>query len=505
MLFTPREHGLWDTWVFPHGGRYYLFWLQNRNRKFPWDSIAMAESDDLIHWKEYGTVLEKAPDAEDWMGTGRTWQAGNRFYMNFSEIRHGKQEIHFAVSDDLRHWQRLDASYVLRPDPRWYPAVVSETPDQWLRWDTLVPVQRPDGSWFGFVSGVGKGRDIGAQGVVGAAASADGIHWSSVAPASEYPCALTEVSGHIQFDDRHYVFIGSLEGNGPNLDERQPHAPAYNGMAYWCSSALEGPYAPPAHPNELQGTRSQDWSAYFGTAFRSAAGETLWNHHWIDTDGRVWLAPIKALIEERPWQLALKYWPGNEALKGKRLVVPQRSPGLETHAPIDGRPTTGHWDVRNGVLAGESLKTAALATMRIDGATESGCVVEAIQQIGRCVGAGAGLFIGGAPDKPAQGLAIRLSPEGRASVGRTCMGRYGPQFNHWETFSIHKPGTAPIHFRAIIRDRYVELFANDWLLRTLRLKPEEAFSGRIGLWLDGCEARLSDLNVWAMDIPRREC
>ena len=126
MIFKPQIVArLWDTWLYYHDGRHYLFYLHRTRTGGLYDGISVATSDDGVHFADRGPIIHKAKDA-NWLGTGMVWRAGDQFMLNFSEERNGVQEIFFAESDDLLHWRRLpDEEYVCRTDPRWY----AESPD----------------------------------------------------------------------------------------------------------------------------------------------------------------------------------------------------------------------------------------------------------------------------------------------------------------------------------------------------------------------------------------
>ena len=97
---------MWDTWLYYHEGKHYLFYLHNSRADVRWDGMSVAVSTDGVHFDDHGPIIHKADDAV-WMGTGMVWRVGEKFMLNFSEERADLQEIFFAESDDLLHWQRL--------------------------------------------------------------------------------------------------------------------------------------------------------------------------------------------------------------------------------------------------------------------------------------------------------------------------------------------------------------------------------------------------------------
>ena len=503
MLYHPREHSMWDTWIYPHENKYFLFYLQRRadsRHRVPWywDSFGLAVSDDLLHWEEIGTVLEQSPQADDWMGTGRTWQAADRFLVNYSEISQGAQRIRFAESLDLIHWTKLDASFDLLPNPSWYVTDPNDQPEQWVHWDCLNPVPLDDGGWTGFVSSHATAYPRGYRAVVGQARSTDGVQWRAAAPASSQSAPVAEVSGYARFGPRHYVFVSISERMGPRFDrfsaERQG-----SGMWYWCSEQADGPYVAPEHDHLLQGSRSDNLSAYFGTTFRHG-DQWLWNHHWRDSDGRLWLAPLKELVETTPWHLALRYWPGNDGLKGDLVLDTIDAERVSFPQPVLGRPLCANWQVDEGSMTGAAGHAVGLAVIQIPSGAKTGCMVSCDLVISHNNGDGAGLFIGGNQEKPADGLVTLLHPSGRAMVGRATMGSATPCLLWQEDCQAPVFPTGRVQLRAIIRKDFVEIYADDQLVCTRCMRPDEQFEGSIGLWIDRCQARLENLQVWQLSL-----
>ncbi len=513
MLFRPARGMLWDTWIFSHHDRFYLFWLQDRNGGFVWDSLGLAQSNDLVHWREIGTIVEKAADAEEWMGTGRTWRAGDRFLLSFSEFRSGVQSIRFAQSSDLETWTRVDFP-PLKPDGRWYVTQPAESPEPWVRLDLLCPTQLADGSWIGHCTAHDRSAPPGVRSVIGLARSGDGVHWVMAPPASRVAVPLAEVSGTAVFHDRWYAFLSMHELWGPRFDPHT-HGQQGNGMWYWCADRPEGPFAPPDHDSLLQGQRATENSALFGAPFR-AAGHWLWNHHWLDAEGKAWLAPVKVLVEERPWRLALKYWEGNDRLRGEAI---ETGPVLPVSFPRP-RPTSRlavDWSTGADWIEGSTEHGAGVAVVDLGLPAGRGAMVTAELSFPRPGAGGAGLFVGGATDKvpvpkpglpalgpEADGLALLVHPTGRAVLARATMGYATPRLSHWETFDIPPLEGEKARLRLMARGSFVEMYLDDRLLRTLSLTTGQTFSGRIGLWIDRCAAALRDLRAWRIDLLGEE-
>ena len=504
MLFKPKHMGMWDTWIFSHNDRHYLYWLQASRPGRPWDSLGMAESDDLLHWEEIGTIVEKAADAEDWMGTGRTWRSGDRFIINFSEFRNGIQEIHFAESTDLRNWNRLGPEFTCRPDPRWYTAHLIDSPERWVRWDCLNAVPNPEGGFVGFLSTHGNEGPPGARAVVGMVKSEDGVRWDAAAPASPSGIVpLAEVSGYARFGPRHYVFVSLADLWGPRYDPFSDGAQGW-GMWYWMSDRLEGPYRQPEHDHLLHGQRSYSISVHFGTPFKYG-DRWLWNHHWTDNTEANWLGSIKELVEESPGHLALHYWDGMEKLKKDLIYDTSNLPPPTPLRAFNLLPS--EWKIEKGSLSGRTEKASGLAVIQGDIRHGEGWTLEATIRVGG--EGGGGLFFGGSKrgaiwasekESEAQGIACLFYPAGRVTVGETTMGISSPRLVHDETFSWKVKSDVSHRVRAFVRNDYVEVYLDDVLVRTLRMQADQVFNGSIGLFIDRCEATLTDVKVWRLNL-----
>jgi len=56
-FFTPRRIGqMWDTWLYYHEGKYYLYYLAGGGGR--WDGHELAISEDGVHWTEHGVVIK---------------------------------------------------------------------------------------------------------------------------------------------------------------------------------------------------------------------------------------------------------------------------------------------------------------------------------------------------------------------------------------------------------------------------------------------------------------
>jgi hypothetical protein len=442
------------------------------------------------------------------MGTGRTWKADGRFWMNYSEIHKQVQEISFAVSDDLLHWEKLGKEYTIRPDPRWYITRPEETASALVRWDCIVPVPKADGTWAGFLTASSRLAPQGCAAVVGAVESPDGIHWKPAEPSLQFCRPFTEVSGHAKFENRYYLFVNSYE---EWAEEGGLKKPAASGIFYLCGNAAEGPYIKPDHFNLIQGRMISNYGnsgAIFGTAFEYE-GKWLWNHHARGHE-HVWFSTVKELAEDTPWHLSLRYWEGNEKLKG-RLLIDGTMPHASFPQPVQGRPLCTDWKQSAIAVSGYSAASSGLAVIELPEAAKKGCFVRFRMRVDNGGGGGsAGIYAGGGPEKPealaerrgaspVDGLAVLLSPEGIATAGHTSMGMNAPQVNFEESFRTF-PFRDEVEISAIIRNEFAEIYADGRFVRDLVFKEGLAFNGKIGFFIDRCHAEFDGLQAWDLSI-----
>lgn len=339
MLYRPLKERLWDTWIVPYKGKYYLFYIRVSDGGTRWDGISLAISDDMLHWQEKGTVLCKHPDAI-WLGTGMVQVLKDRFVMNFSEERPvSHQVICFAQSKDLCNWERLDTE--LRPDPRYYLTDRSKTCNFLYRWDSvgivdaLTPHEPP---YYGFVTASAPAAKPGETGALGLVTSMDGVHWECLPPANgSNDFSAYEVPEHVCFSDRHYIIFSTSEYLMGKYSERSSFL---EGGCYYLVSdhALYGYMPPPGDPM-LIGTRDYE-SPCMKTVARTLCvnGNVLLYYQWGDLAGEGWVGVPLLLKETQPWHLKLFYWPGAEHLKGCRLelegeIIPMRELPEDVEAP----------------------------------------------------------------------------------------------------------------------------------------------------------------------------
>lgn len=117
----PDPHSMWDTWLFPDGDDYHLFFLQSEPG-VTWNTIGRAVSKDLVHWTPLPPIPSKGPKGawdEAPTLTGMTAKAGGRYVMFYGSASHG-QQIGIMTSPDLKTWTKYPGNPTLRVTPPHY-------------------------------------------------------------------------------------------------------------------------------------------------------------------------------------------------------------------------------------------------------------------------------------------------------------------------------------------------------------------------------------------------
>jgi hypothetical protein len=286
---SPQTGKMWDTWLYYHAGKYYLYYLANHGPA--WDNISMATSPDGVHWTEHGRVLVKGAGTQ-WMGTGSTWKSPNyardgRFFLNFSEWRGARQTIFFAESTDLLNWKRLDGKFEFKQDTRWY--------EENGRWDCIWTIPRPGGGLFGYWTATPKGETGGRFGF---GESLDGVTWKALPPPKVAGVDKGEVGAVERIGDQYYMMFG-----------------CHPRMVTLIASRPEGPFrAVKKNLNLLSG------HTYFSRFFPTPQA-ILVNHHSIARDHQVYFAPLKCAALDGDGTLRLGWWPANEKMKHQSIDV----------------------------------------------------------------------------------------------------------------------------------------------------------------------------------------
>jgi hypothetical protein len=315
MLFTVNKPRLlWDNWLFFWKGKYYLYYLANVEGE-PWDRFGLAISDDTLQWKDLGDIMSKDPKAV-WMGTGHVWKSpafddDGKFIINYSQWyghgETGQQYIYFAESTDLIHWRKLDTRF--EPDPRWYNANKGGE----SRWDTINPLPRPGGGYYGFWTATPSDHPAG----IGFGESDDGVTWHALPPpkidwGNNPVPPYIEIGGVEKFGGKYYNMVGTIFRDGRR------------GMLLLVADDPAGPYVAARRNHELL-TSHYEWT-YYSRFFPGPDGLYV-NYQAIEDMSRVGgtrtvhVAPIKRAVLDDAGTFFLGYWERTNGLKGKKQLA----------------------------------------------------------------------------------------------------------------------------------------------------------------------------------------
>ena len=291
-FYTPQRVGqLWDTWLYYYKGTYYQYYLAGKGGR--WDSFELMTSKDGVNWQQVGKVLEPRKGTT-WMGTGHIIEAPDfknhpKWIMNYSEWFGDKQDIMFATSDDLIHWNKVNDSLRFVQDPKWYHPKG--------RWDCIDCVKRADDWYYGYFTADPVPEKFKHEVCgFGFAESADGIIWKALPPVEGN---ITGELGGIQ-KIGHKYFITVSEGRVAVSDKP------------------EGPFlAQKKNPNMF----GKGCDIYFPRFFHNPPSDktlngngVLVNHFYTGSD-TIYSSPLKAVEIDEQGILRLKWWQQNDLLK----------------------------------------------------------------------------------------------------------------------------------------------------------------------------------------------
>jgi len=89
-----------DPMVLKEGNKYYLYVTARAAKGDDWGVVAVAESDDLVHWKNPRIAVRAKGDLE----SVQVWKSHDRFYMTTSAAGHGT----YTSNHPMVGWQRED-------------------------------------------------------------------------------------------------------------------------------------------------------------------------------------------------------------------------------------------------------------------------------------------------------------------------------------------------------------------------------------------------------------
>lgn len=293
MIYKPQKGQIKDGCMIYEKGTFFLFSMYHKENSDKFNNIWLATSQDGVHFKDYGCVVEDFPDL---IWAMKVYRGEDAFYMNSGSFsKDDKQAVlKFWKSTDLYNWEYCPELDVESPE--------SDKPQTRL---DCMNVVKHNGHYYGY-----------ATGQYAFLTSDDGTHWKTnptninYAPFHTYNKALGgfEVADCIEFDGRFYMFCGGFGHLGMN---------GY-GVYLYSSDSPNGPFKPCLPDYRINGT-SKRWVNMWERCFEKD-GEILAHNYTYDgftyEKGNVYLPPIKK-IEKKNDSLCLTWWSGNDIMYGR--------------------------------------------------------------------------------------------------------------------------------------------------------------------------------------------
>lgn len=451
IFFTPspdKSGYLWDVWLTIHEGKYYLHYLAGKEPGRAFDNISLAISDDGVSWTEHGTVVPLSPESRT-MGSCGVWPSCGeglpKFIMNLSEGRGKAVEYNMPAlgSDDLIHWQRLDAKHDLMRDTRWYE------PDG--RWVGISVIPHPEGGYYGYWSATAKPE---TRGLFGFGRSNNGLDWEALPPPATEGLArggVRELGGAAVINGKVYLLYCAGQGE----------------MTAFIGDKPEGPFR-----IQEKNARVLFGHTHFARFADSGDGSgPLVVHHILgaselDTPPLASFAPIKRAIADEEGILRLTYWEGNDRLKTHPVSV-RLADAAAAKPGSRMRMIENQFDAARGlVLEGRIAKPKGTRFLSVN----QGLYVETSP------GRGIGIMVTG-------GLVRLGTIRGDATAFRM------------DSFINRQWTPGPqSRFRLLLRGNLLEFYLNDHLIQSYAL-PESA-TGRIGIIHNGDVDCIDQLAAW---------
>lgn len=505
MIYKPQDERLWDCWIYPHEGKYYMYHLSLSPQQYgkgSWDGISLAISDDLVHWQEYGRIISKRPESA-WIGTGMIQKIGDTFIMNFSEeYPIGSQNIYFATSKDLFHWERTD--HVCAPDGIHYMNKPTDMSNSIPRWDSLGIIDAIEDKgppYYAFLTASAKKvNHINKNGGLGLVTSQDGLNWTCLPNAfpdtDMFP--QFEVPEHVEFDGRHYVIFCTSSYLSHRFDRYAEDMAG--GTFYVVSDQLLGPYRLPEGDYMLQGTRNNP-SVSMVTVGRplKVNGQIYYYHIWGDNGPAGWVGTLKILEEVEPYKLRLRYNPINDCLKHTLLAATADVlPGL-TLVKQAGVIPPMNFDLTDSIRFTSLGTSAALSAAPLKGSHDTGNVD---LTDGRYItfdleienGEGAGIYFEGENDTK---LCVMLNRKRQRLEFGFLNNGWGPNMVIYDDLTQHFPIGQTSRVKLLARKWFFEVYIDDVYVSSWR--PHQQLNpNRFGFYFEDCSGKLSDLEIWQM-------
>jgi hypothetical protein len=480
LLYRTPEGTLKDNCVVWQDGVFYLFAMYRTESKGSeqeqWRNVWLATSADGVHWKDVGPVIKDAPFGIYAM---RVWKAGNRFLMNHGSFTGDKQDVlRLWASSDLVHWEYLGPDYdVRRPDGQRIDHM-----------DVISEEEAGKTVYYGYAVG-------------GLLRSEDGAKWTWI---GELPLTddlsvrvVQEPGGCQRIGDKYYLLVGGF----------YPGSFEY-AVATYIADRPAGPFRPDYPAFRLNGYSGRDLVALWAGYCR-LPNEVLLTNYMLDPGGLFWWhAPLKTPVVDGAGHLHMRYWKGNDALKGPEL--PCEIGPLQLASPNPKGGITVSQD--SATIAAPALPQVrwitpdqpniAVAFLNETFDFDKGCVVEGSMKVAATdalVFPAAGICL---EQEGKQATAVLFETWGQTEIGRLAWSEQ-PRFEARDRTGFGCatvagiPAGATCSYRLLIRKGIFEIYLNDLLVQTYSVAN---LTGRIGFVTQDGEGVFGRPKAWAMTL-----
>ena len=256
--YSPHGKILWDSWFLKVHNEYHVFYLQaiitedSEDRHDNAVSIGHAVSEDLVHWKELPTALEKG-EGETWdnlaLWTGSVIEKDDQYFMfytgrNKSIDQKWIQKIGLATSDDLVTWKKSPQNPILEASGFYTIDNCKNKLNKIGAWrDPFVFYDTESRRYYMTISARDKKLGREYNGCVALAESTDLLHWKILppifSPGIYDEIETTQMSVHKGI---YYLFFSTHVSNYKLAFAKEPGL--FGGLHCYYSNCLFGKYRP---------------------------------------------------------------------------------------------------------------------------------------------------------------------------------------------------------------------------------------------------------------------
>lgn len=237
---------------------------------------------------------------------------------------------------------------------------------------------------------------------------------------------------------------------------------------------------------------------YYTRIFRHD-NEVLLHHHWLPRENftDAWLGTCKVLREERPGKLSLRWWPGNERLKGSVLFNLSQEQAEDWIVPRYYELHTGQCTYGQDGL---TLTTgSSVLAWHPTADYVGGLIAEAVFTIH---GEGAaGLLFGGVESEDpnaVEGAACLCGTRGMVELGIVKRGLCCPSFLPENQIPWPIKAGQAIHMKVLLRGEFIEVYIDDRLVHCYGFST--CVTHNIGFFTECEELTVHSLKAWAFDL-----